>query len=225
MAAPCRLCGSEDTTLLYRGDRRAHLRDFLLCGECDLVFVPDEFLVSPERERERYLKHNNDPADAGYRAFLGRLLEQVIPLLSPGAQGLDYGCGPIPALVEMLREGGLQAVGYDLYFAPDPWVLENSYDFITCAETAEHFREPLREFERMARMLRPGGVLGVMTSMCPDPEWTAYRFERLHYITDETHICFYSARTMQWLAQRFGWELSLPRRDVAIFTRPGRETG
>ena len=34
-----------------------------------------------------------------------------------------------------------------------------------CSETAEHFREPRVEFARFDALLRPGGVLGVMTGM------------------------------------------------------------
>ena len=62
-----------------------------------------------------------------------------------------------------------------------------------------------------------GGILGVMTGMLED--WGG--FVEWHYHFDATHICYYSPRTMGWLARRFGWELELPRDNVAIF-RKGR---
>ncbi|MFW6438011.1 MAG: class I SAM-dependent methyltransferase [Armatimonadota bacterium] len=211
----CRLCGSDEISLLFHGGVRSHNREFHHCAECDLVFVPDRFLLNPAEERERYLLHENEPDDAGYRAWLSNLLDEVTPLLEPGAEGLDYGCGEPPVLVMMLREQGFRAEGWDLYFAPDRAPLARTWNFVTCSETAEHFRRPLLEFERFDRLLRPDGVLGVMTQMLED--WS--EFEDWHYHYDSTHICYYSPRTMRWIAERFGWSLDLPRGNVAIFRR------
>jgi len=180
----CRLCGSSQTCLLFAGGARSHNREFHHCAECDLVFVPDRFLLNPAKERARYLLHENEADDENYRAFLSRLAGEVAPLLEPGAEGLDYGCGEPPVLVMVLRERGFSAEGWDLYFAPDREPLDRTYDFVTCSETAEHFRRPLIEFERFDRLLRPGGVLGVMTKMLDD--WT--EFEDWHYHYDATHI-------------------------------------
>ena len=212
-APPCRLCGSSDTRLLYEGPSRP----FHHCRVCDLVFVPERFLLSPEAERERYLLHENDPADEGYRTWLRNLLDEVTPLVAPGAEGLDYGCGAPAVLVMMLRERGFRVEGWDLYFAPDATLLERTYDFVTCSETAEHFREPLAEFERLGRLLRPGAVLGVMTQMLAD--WCGFR--DWHYHSDATHVCFYSQRTMRRIGERFGWCVSFPREHVAVFRKAG----
>lgn len=211
----CRLCGSTDNRLIFEGGARSHDRQFHHCDACDLVFVPDRFLLNPAQERERYLLHENDPGDAGYRDFLARLVDEVAPLLEPGAEGLDYGCGDPPVLVMMLRERGFCAEGWDLYFAPDREPLSRTWDFVTCSETAEHFRRPLIEFERFDRLLRPDGVVGVMTKMLED--WS--RFEDWHYHYDVTHICYYSPRTMRWIADRFGWSVSFPRETVTVFRR------
>ncbi|MFW5869021.1 MAG: class I SAM-dependent methyltransferase [Armatimonadota bacterium] len=219
----CRLCGSSNTELLHQGGARSHHRDFYHCppaqAGCDLVFVPDRFLLNPAQERERYLLHENDPNDEGYRAFLARLLDEVAPRVEPGAEGLDYGCGEPPVLVMMLRERGLRAEGWDLFFAPDAALLERTYDFVTCSETAEHFKRPLIEFERFDRLLRPGGLLGVMTQMLED--WCD--FESWHYRCDETHISYFSPTTMRWIADRFGWTVSFPRETVTIFRKPEEE--
>ena len=220
MGEACRLCGSTDTRLFFEGAARAHDREFHHCASahagCDLVFVPDRFLLSPEDERERYLLHENDPGDEGYRAYLSNLLDEIAPLLPPGAEGLDYGCGEPAVLVMMLREQGFAVEGWDLFFSPDATPLDRAYDFIACSETAEHFREPLTEFERLNGLLRLGGVLGVMTQMLPD--WS--EFGDWHYRFDATHISFYSARTMRWIAERFGWSVSFPREHVTVFRKP-----
>ena len=215
MPTACRLCGSTHTRTLLR-ERSARIsRDFIHCPEWDCVSVPDEFLLPPEQERERYLLHENHPEHQGYREFLGNLLDEVAPLLPPGAEGLDYGCGDPAVLIMMLEDAGFRMAGYDLFFRPDDAALQRTYDFIVCSETAEHFREPLREFERLNGLLRPGAILGVMTGMLDGWEGLA----DWHYRFDETHACFYSARSMGWLAERFGWSCAFPRENVVIFTR------
>ncbi|MFO8081902.1 MAG: class I SAM-dependent methyltransferase [Armatimonadota bacterium] len=215
----CRLCGSKNTRLLLDGGVRSHHREFYHCAECDLVFVPDRFLLNPADERARYLLHENDPDDEGYRVFLARLADEVTPLLEPGAEGLDYGCGDPAVLVMMLRERGFKVEGWDLFFSPDATPLERGYDFITCSETAEHFKRPLIEFERFDRLLRSGGVLGVMTKMLEDqsdfPDW--------HYRYDETHISYFSPAAMRWIAERFGWNVDFPRETVTIFRKHEEE--
>lgn len=169
----------------------------------------------PDRaaERARYDTHRNEIGDPGYRAFLRRLLDPLLERLTPRAEGLDYGSGPGPALAAMLRADGFPTAVYDPFYAPDARALERTYDFITCTETAEHFFEPAAEFERLDALLRGGGWLGVMTTL-RTPERP---FEDWWYVRDYTHVCFYSARTMEWIAKRYGWALERPHPNVALF--------
>ena len=169
-----------------------------------------EFLPDRDAERERYLQHNNRVDDPDYRAFLSRLWDRVRPLLAPGSVGLDYGSGPGPALLAMMREDGFDVRAFDPIFAPDLAALESTYDFVVCTETAEHFHRPGAEF------LRLDGLLAVMTSVIDDPA----AFGDWHYRRDPTHVSFYGAETMVWIADRMGWRLSTPARDVAVFSKP-----
>ncbi|MEI4850515.1 class I SAM-dependent methyltransferase, partial [Klebsiella pneumoniae] len=83
--------------------------------------------------------------------------------LGPGARGLDFGCGPGPALATMLREAGMDMALFDPFFYPQASVLERQYDFITCTEVVEHLHRPAEVFRQLDRLLAPGGWLGVMT--------------------------------------------------------------
>ncbi len=51
----------------------------------------------------------------------------------------------------------------------------------------------------------------------PDPG----AFFGWYYTRDPSHTCFYGPRTLRWIAGHFGWELELPRANVAIFRVPG----
>jgi hypothetical protein len=191
-------------------------RRYQACDTCGLVFMAPEHRLGPEAERAHYGTHRNDPADPAYRAFLGRVAVPLVERLPAGATGLDFGCGPGPALAVMLAEQGFPTALYDPFFAPDPGVLERTYQFVTCTETAEHFHSPALEFERLDRLLAPGAWLAVMTGLLRDD----CAFERWHYARDPTHVCFYRSRTMQWIAGRFGWLLTSPGGDVVLFRKP-----
>ena len=180
-----------------------------------MIFLSPSQRPDTNSERERYLEHENNPSDPRYREFLGRLSRHLTPHLSSHAHGLDYGAGPKPTLSVMLEEQGFPMNIYDPFFAPDSSVLEQTYDFITCTETVEHFFNPAHEFALLDSMLKPGGWLGVMTEMItPDQN-----FEEWWYHRDLTHVCFYQQLTMVWIARMFGWAVVFPRKNVTMFRK------
>jgi SAM-dependent methyltransferase len=208
----CPLCESTAVT----GLEVAHGRRFLRCDDCRLTFVHADDHLAALDELEHYRTHENDPGDPGYRRFLARLAEPLAARLPAGASGLDFGCGPGPALARMMSERGHTMAVYDPFFAPDRAVLAGRYDFVTCTEVVEHFRRPGEEFARLAGLLRPGGWLGVMTEIPVDqPPVSEWRYAR-----DPTHVCFYRPETLGWIAGRFGWRLERPAQNVALFRAP-----
>lgn len=209
----CPLCTAGTTEPLPA----VHGRSYAHCTACGLDFMARADLPDRATERALYDLHRNDPADARYRDFLDRLALPLAQRLTPGDQGLDYGCGPQPVLASMLTERGFPTVGYDPLFAPDARVLGRRYDFIACTEAAEHFHDPAAEFTRIAALLEPGGWLGVMTQW-RDP---GADFSRWRYVHDPTHVCFYRQDTLRWIAARHGWDLQLPARNIALFRAPG----
>lgn len=191
-------------------------RSYLRCSACQATFLDPAHRVSTEEEHLRYRRHHNDPVDEGYRRFLAKLAEPLLQRLSPQAKGLDYGCGPGPALACMLGEAGQRMTLFDPLFFPDPEVLDDLYDFITCTETIEHFHRPAEEFARFDRMLRPGGWLALMTCFQTDD----HRFASWHYRRDMTHVVFYREETLRHIARRFGWSCEIPVKDVALMQKP-----
>jgi 2-polyprenyl-3-methyl-5-hydroxy-6-metoxy-1,4-benzoquinol methylase len=167
-------------------------------------------------EKAVYDLHDNDPGDEGYRRFLGKLATPLLARLSPGLKGLDFGCGPGPALAQMLTGEALEVALYDPIYRPECAVLEARYDFITCTEVIEHLRQPHETFALLDSLLKPGGWLGVMTCFQTDDA----RFANWHYRRDPTHIVFYREATLAWIAEAFGWSLEIPAKDVALFYKP-----
>ncbi len=191
------------------------MRSYLRCPRCLLTFVPPEEHLDPAVERRRYDLHENDPQDERYRAHLRRLLDPLAARLPPAARGLDYGSGPGPTLHRMFEECGHPMAIWDPFYAPDPAPLERVYDFVTCTETAEHFRRPAEEFARLHSLLAPGGWLGLMTERLEEDSL----FPGWYYAREDTHVCFYREETLRWIANRHGWTIDLPGRGVALFQR------
>lgn len=138
----------------------------------------------------------------------------MIENLPPASQGLDFGSGPGPTLSLIFEEAGHQCEVYDKFYADDKEKLKTEYDFISSTEVVEHLASPNEIFELLFSLLRPSGMLGLMTKL----HTKNIDFGAWHYKNDPTHICFYSPTTMQYLANRFYKQLTIIGSDVILFT-------
>ena len=207
----CPLCAGVEI-YPYFTDKR---RPYLSCDNCGLVFVPPAWFPDREAERAEYDLHRNHIDDPGYRAFLSRLAKPLVQRLEQGARGLDFGCGPGPALAHMLREAGFEVALYDSFYLPDKRPLNSRYDFICATEVVEHLQRPGVELARLWSLLRPGGWLGIMTKLVRDQQ----AFASWHYKNDPTHICFFSEDTWRWWAGQQGASLEIIGTDVILLRR------
>jgi len=209
---PCILCGSKKVSFFHKNQRYIYLE----CPECRLIFANPEERLKHDEEKKRYDHHQNNPDDPGYREFLSRLFEPMIARIPEGSCGLDYGSGPGPTLHLMFKEAGHKMEIFDPFYANKPSVLQQKYDFITCTETAEHFYDPAAEFRKLWGMLKPGGILGIMTLLLDKPEI----FSNWHYSRDDTHVAFYRRATFRWLAGTLGAKLKIAGSRVIILAKP-----
>ena len=211
----CPLCLSEAISPYYEDSKRSYLQ----CEHCDLVFVSRVHWLSPDEEKAEYDLHENNANDQGYRQFLSRLsvpLSERLDLSLVGdCKGLDFGCGPGPTLSLMLEEKGAEMALYDPFYFNDETVLDGVYDFICSTEVVEHLSDPRKEFAQLFSMLKPRGWLGLMTKMVKDQQ----AFSRWHYINDQTHICFYSRSTFEFIAAEVGANVTFIANDVILLQK------
>jgi len=205
----CPLCRHGNHTHFHHDT----IREYRRCARCMLVFVPPTSHLSQAMEKAEYDKHQNDPNDPGYRRFLARMLDPICERIPPPALGLDFGCGPGPALASMFESHGYTMACYDKFYAKHPAVLQMRYNFITLTETAEHLADPGTVLARLWGLLLPGACLGIMTKRVSDP----HAFRRWHYIRDITHIAFFSEQTFEWLAASWRAGVDFPQRDIVLF--------
>ena len=206
----CPLCRWQNTYPLDCEEKT-----YYRCRRCRLVFLDARFFLEPAEEKAVYDWHENRPDDEGYRCFLSRSLQEIVQRRPPPAAGLDFGCGPGPALVAMAREAGYTMAAYDKFYADDQDVFLRKYDFITCTEVAEHLADPGTEIDRLWALLKPQGLLVVQTKRVLDD----VRFKSWFYRRDPTHISFFAPDSFEWLAERWGAKLAFPQGDVAVLVK------
>jgi SAM-dependent methyltransferase len=208
---PCSVCRGAATRPFLVVDGKAYHR----CDTCLATILDPAHCLDRTAEFAHYRRHENDPGDPRYRRFLARLAGPLLARLAPAASILDYGCGPGPVLAAMLAAAGHRLSLYDPFFAPDPAPLADRYDVVTCTEVAEHFHDPAGEFDRLDTLLRPGGLLALLTCFQTDDS----RFADWHYRREPTHVVFYKEATLRHIAGSRGWAIEVPVKDVAILQK------
>lgn len=210
----CPLC---DGDTLVRLDATFKKRAFYLCKHCYLISSDRSSLPNVEEEKSRYMQHINTSEDQGYLSFLHQVIDPLLPFLRVGANGLDYGCGPSPVLAEILVKLGFGCKYYDPFFYPIDIV--DTFDFVTATECFEHFHQPKKDLNHLIEILGDEGILAVMTDT-----WTSLDVLGVwHYIRDLTHVSFYHAHTMDWIANKYCLDLLYTdNKRVFIFQRLGK---
>lgn len=207
----CPLCHSENTVPFHQLEEKA----YFLCQVCDLAFLHPALLPGPAEEFDRYETHQNDPTDLGYITFLSQLIRPMLGFLSPGARGMDFGSGPVPAISHLLKEARYDVASYDIFYADDPEVLTRRYDFITASEVAEHLHSAGETLDRIWACIDPGGIFGIMTGIRTED----IDFQSWYYVRDPTHVIFFSQKTMEWLAEHWNARIIYTKGNVTIYRK------
>jgi ubiquinone/menaquinone biosynthesis C-methylase UbiE len=207
----CPLCLETVIEHYYHDNRR----DYWQCIHCHLVFVKPQDFLSPFDEKAIYDKHKNLSDDIGYQTFLNKLLIPLSQKIKPPAFGLDFGSGPGPTVSKMMKKKGYKMVDFDIYYANNPVLLKQSFDFITCTEVIEHLYYPHQELTKLHEILKINGFLGIMTKRLINHE----KFMTWHYKNDPTHVCFYSDSTFEYIANNWGFKIEFINSDTVILNK------
>ena len=194
-AVTCPICGGQ-LSLRYRGrvaelaadslsptnHRTGEHGDLYECAECGTLYQPS---LPPGGELADLYREMHDEAylaeEPGRRRTAGRLLD-LVGRYAPAGRLLDVGCGHGLLLDEARRRGyeveGLElsasaaayardVLGLEVHERPlDEHQTEHGYAVIVMADVIEHLESPATAIRRCRDLLRPGGVLCVVT---PDP--------------------------------------------------------
>ena len=188
---------------------------YFMCADCGGRFMNPESRLPPEKQKERYLKHNNTISNEGYVDFLESFINPVLSYIDSSdvkscslKSILDYGSGPEPVLTEILEtykhSGRLDETceirGWDPFFSPYVNVFEGGADLVTCLEVAEHFETPQEDFAKLSSCVKDGGFVAIGTMLLPSGGIDV--FKKWWYRSDATHTSFYTEHALRQVAAK-----------------------
>lgn len=229
----CPLCGSDTQRELFV--KRGYT--FVRCSECSLVFANPQ--VDESRVLEGYKAAGSadlwaevllsERQQALDREKFAEILDELEPARG-GGRLLDVGCS-IGLFLSLAIERGWQGVGLEfgeraLRHARDELGLEvldvpldqagfadESFDVVTVLSVLEHANDPRRLLRDVARVLKPGGCLYLIT---PNVKSLACRVlhERAATFDGRNHLVYFSRRTLAEILAREGFEAKSMRSRV-----------
>jgi SAM-dependent methyltransferase len=204
----CPICGRSDRRDGYEvlldncnflGGRLERYR----CPDCECVFGPlkymdlsDEFVASDLRViYSRYSEADSTAAEIA-----------TFQSLRPKPEGLylDWGCGGVWShTISQLRGHGWNVWGYDPGADTAGEFVTNrrenvlaKFDGVFSNNVIEHFRNPMKEFQDLRGLLKPGGL---MAHSSPCYEYT--------YAYTRSHTLFLMGKSPHVLAERTGFKV------------------
>jgi SAM-dependent methyltransferase len=196
--------------------------DLLACVECGTVQQP--LLPAGDDLHELYRDMRDDAylaEEAGRRATATHLLD-LIAAQVPRGRLLDVGCGH-GLLLDEARSRGYETVGLelsrsaarharealslDVREAPvEDFADEQGFDAVVLADVLEHLDDPVAAVQRCAALLRPDGVVCVVT---PDPSSVTARLAgRRWWGYVPAHACLLPRATLRELLAARGLVIS-----------------
>jgi SAM-dependent methyltransferase len=208
-AYSCVLCSSPECTFYCKDNFRSYLR----CSSCNLIYVPPEYHLSTEEEKNRYSKHTNTSDDKKYVAYLSDVADNALALPVRSPRVLDFGSGPNQVLAGIINARGVYCASHDPLYGINADNGGELFDIIVACEVFEHLRDIKKEIRLIGSLLKPGGFVYVHTQLYDDvkdiPSWW--------YLKDPTHISFYCEKTMRTIAEILGKKIySINKKDTVV---------
>ena len=189
----CPLC-LDHNTQEYSRDK---LRSYLICSNCELIFVPRDQLITQEQEKKRYDSHQNDKENSNYQNYLKKIINEILPSLEKEDTGLDFGCGITDLMGQLFKTKSFEVDSFDLYFFPEKKIWKKTYNFIILSEVIEHLRNPLSEMQGLRQILLARGQFFIKTKLHPNQKDS---FDNWFYKRDNTHVQFFNLASLKKLA-------------------------
>lgn len=216
MIDQCRLCGGGIKFQFSKLILMRHSVSYFSCDQCDCLQTEKPFwldeayqLVNERFDTGQVFRSLNN---AGFIDALVNILKLDDQLI------VDFGCGS-GLMVRVLRDVGLNAVGYDSYSEPRLCIGFHVKEYpqaavVNLCEVAEHFESPAESLDLIFSH-KPKLVIvqTAIFSELPAQDWT--------YLSEEhgQHIFFYSIKGMEFIANKYGYQV-LALNGFIVFLMP-----
>lgn len=200
------------------------------CKACDLVWDPTPPSLPEKQYQENYFV--NDNSKGGYanyfegmkinRKTFSQRLKKIIKATGNKGKLLDVGCALGDCLLEAKSLGWIEAEGIDpseyavkkarqrglkanLGTLNNLIIKENSFDLVLSQDEIEHVPDPIEELGRIKKVLRPGGVLFLVT---PDIGgiWAKILGKYWYHYKPGEHLVYFSAQTLKKSLEKAGFK-------------------
>jgi len=225
IAVACDLCGADDAAEVYGAgpDRGPVVR----CRSCGLVYqnprneMPldwgSEYTESEEAFYQAQYLHERG-AKQRTAAELFDVLERFAP---DRGRLLEVGCAT-GFFLETARDRGWEVAGIEPHTSVAQWSIDNlgldvhigslddhpwapaSFDAVVLYNTLEHLTSPSAAIAQAARLLRPGGVIGIQVPKI-DNLWAKVLRHRWRHVI-RYHYYFFSETTLGAMLRRSGFD-------------------
>jgi hypothetical protein len=213
----CRLCGAAAAPLFRQRLLGRHDVAYFRCPACDLIQTEAPYWL-PEAYSAAISAYDTGAVARNLATAPLTLLVARACGVGRGARFLDYGGGH-GVFARLMRDLGLDYHWSDKYaenlfargFEARPG---ERFEFVTAFEVLEHFADARGELERLFAGGPSFVLVGTRLHEGQGPGWWYYMPE------SGQHVALYSARTLRWAADRFGYDC-LPGPAYSLFARRG----
>lgn len=226
----CNLCGSTERKPFCPENDRGLVQ----CQNCSLVFVneqPDAEELYTLYDASYF--NNEESGEVGYTDYIqdetnirltaSKRLDHLEQFIDSGTM-LDVGCA-MGFFMDEAAKRGWQVTGLDVSEFATEYVQERfghtayhgslldvelpeaPLDMVTMYDVIEHVPDPMGYIERVAEILRPGGVFELAT---PDIHSLPARLTGKRWIgykLSEEHVYYFSEATLRTMLERAGFEV------------------
>lgn len=200
------------------------------CSFCSLIFDPEPQKNLISQYKKSYFVNNSPKGGyANYfegmrinsKTFLNRL-KKFKNKITKNGRVLDVGCALGDCLIQAKKLGWINVLGID----PSAYAIKtaksrglsvkqgtlktvnfenNSFDLVLSQDQIEHITDPVPELKRMAKILKPGGWLFLVT---PDTSgfWAKILGRFWYHYKPGEHITYFSKKTISIALKRAGFK-------------------
>ncbi len=163
------------------------------CPKCG--YLKKDIVISDIDAKARYDKHI---CDESYKKYMVGIYNTIKESLNDGIS-LDYGCGQIHELSNIMNLNNQKCYYYDLYYFNE--FKDIKYDNIILIEVFEHIDDIYNLLLNLKNNLNKNGRIIIMTERIPDD------INNWWYLRDLTHVSFVSNKTMEMLKDLLNFKL------------------
>lgn len=194
---------------------------YAICDACFFVFAKDMYKWSDNEFRNKiynseYINFDGDYLEIRPKSSFKFISDFFGPNLSY-VNHLDYGGGS-GRLSELMQMNGINSKNYEP-FSDSVTLPIGKFDLITAIEVVEHVPNPIILFENINNLLSDPGIFLFGTQISDGHITKGRRLDWWYASPRNGHISLYSKKSLQIIAQKFGFYFVSLDSGIHFFTR------